>query len=276
MTRKLIALDLDGTTLNNQSQLSDLTVQTLRQAVSAGHIVSIVTGRPYRISQQYYDQLGLTSTMINFNGSLGHRPHQTWAQEYQYTIDRDIALDLLAHQQDLGIETIAAENKQHVWANHASDGTIDFFPQGLTSEQVLNKANLTTDPTALTLYFDEHHRQNLIDDLLSRYGDHIDLNVWGGSWPVLEVAHKGIEKATGLAFLAKTYQISRDDIIAFGDENNDRTMIDYAGWGVAMANGISDIKAIAQDVTTVDNDHDGVAHYLQDYLALPAALSKAE
>ena len=102
------------------------------------------------------------------------------------------------------------------------------------------------------------------------------MNVWGGRWPVLEVAHKGVEKATGLEFLAQTYRIDRNDIIAFGDEGNDHAMISYAGWGVAMANGIDDLKAIAQDVTSLDNDHDGLAHYLLDYLNLPVALAKAE
>ncbi|GEK27702.1 Cof-type HAD-IIB family hydrolase [Furfurilactobacillus siliginis] len=276
MQRKLIAIDLDGTTLNRQSQISDRTKQVLQQAVAAGHIVSIVTGRPYRISKQYYDQLGLKSAMINFNGSLGHLPHQEWAKEYQYTIDRDVALDLLAHQQALGIETIAAENKNHVWANHGSDGTIDFFPTVVAHDQLLNSDNLTSDPTALTVYFDESHRDQLIGDLTKRYGDHLDMNVWGGSWPVLELAHKGIEKATGVDFLAKTYQIDRSDIIAFGDEGNDRAMIDYAGWGVVMQNGIDSLKQMGQDVTALDNDHNGLAEYLSDYLELPQALAKAE
>lgn len=276
MQRKLIAIDLDGTTLNKQSQISDRTKQVLQQAVSAGHIVSIVTGRPYRISKQYYDQLGLHSAMINFNGSLGHLPHKEWSQEYQYTIDRDIALDLLAHQQTLGIETIAAENKNRVWANHGSDGTIDFFPSVVTHDQLLNSTNLTSDPTALTVYFDENHRDQLIGDLTKRYGNHLDMNVWGGSWPVLELAHKGIEKATGVEFLAKTYHIDRSDIIAFGDEGNDRAMIDYAGWGVVMQNGIDSLKAMSQDVTALDNDHNGLAEYLSDYLELPHALAKAE
>ncbi|MYV05084.1 Cof-type HAD-IIB family hydrolase [Furfurilactobacillus milii] len=276
MNRKLIAIDLDGTTLNNQSAISPFTKQVLQTAVASGHIVSIVTGRPYRISRQYYDELGLHSAMINFNGSLGHLPHHQWQHEYQYTIDRDIALDLLAHQSSLGIETIAAGNKTNVWANHASDGTIDFFPTILQPQQILNAQNLTTDPTALTLYFSEQHRDQLIHNITARYGDNIDMNVWGGRWPVLEVAHKGVEKATGLEFLAQTYHIDRNDIIAFGDEGNDHAMISYAGWGVAMANGIDDLKAIAQDVTPLDNDHDGLAHYLLDYLNLPVALAKAE
>lgn len=69
-------------------------------------------------------------------------------------------------------------------------------------------------------------------------------------------------------YVAKQYQINRSHIIAFGDEHNDLEMLDAAGRGVAMQNAIPDIKAIADDVTPVDNDHDGLAKYLQEYFKL--------
>ena len=81
MKRKLIAIDLDGTTLNSQSQISSKTKAVLNKAVKAGHVVSIVTGRPNRISEHFYDELGLKSPMINFNGAVGHLPHRAWDKE---------------------------------------------------------------------------------------------------------------------------------------------------------------------------------------------------
>lgn len=56
MSKKLIALDLDGTTLNSASLISERTVQVLQKARDKGHIVSIATGRPYRMSAHYYQQ----------------------------------------------------------------------------------------------------------------------------------------------------------------------------------------------------------------------------
>ena len=55
MEQKLIAIDLDGTTLNENSQITPKTKEVLTKATAAGHIVSIVTGRPNRISENYYD-----------------------------------------------------------------------------------------------------------------------------------------------------------------------------------------------------------------------------
>ena len=72
MERYLIALDLDGTTLNADGQLSAGTIAVLREAQAAGHLVVITTGRPDSISEHFYDDLQLHGPMINFNGALIH------------------------------------------------------------------------------------------------------------------------------------------------------------------------------------------------------------
>lgn len=268
MNQHLIAIDLDGTTLNNRSQLSQTTIKTLQQASHEGHIVSIVTGRPYRISANFYDQLSLKSPMVNFNGALAHIPHQQWKSEYQLNIDREIALDLLAQGPKLGIKTITAENKLHMWANQQSTVMPDFLPAKITKDEILNSINLTSNPTALTLQYDALKEQTLIKQINEKYGSLVDVRVWGGPYNILEVVSKGIQKARGVAYLAKQYNISQQNIIAFGDEDNDEEMLSYAGRGVAMQNAISSIKKIADDVTRDDNEHDGLAHYLTKYLKL--------
>ena len=96
MNKKLIALDLDGTTLNNRSEISVRTQNVLTTLRNAGHIVSIVTGRPYRNSKQFYTQLGMETPIVNFNGALCHLPNQlNWESQYHKTLDREIALDML-------------------------------------------------------------------------------------------------------------------------------------------------------------------------------------
>lgn len=208
MNQHLIAIDLDGTTLNNQSQLSQTTIKTLQQAARAGHIVSIVTGRPYRISANFYDQLALKSPMVNFNGALAHIPHQQWKSEYQLSIDREIALDLLAQSPQLGIKTITAENKLHMWANQQSTVMPDFLPAKITKDEILNAINLTSDPTALTLQYDASKEHVLIQKIKQKYGSMVDVRVWGGPYSILEVVAKGIQKARGVSYLAKQYNIT--------------------------------------------------------------------
>ena len=268
MEQKLIALDLDGTTLNNAAMISPKTQAVIRAARQAGHVVSIVTGRPNRLSAGIYDQLRLDGPMINFNGSLGHVPRQHWAGEYQYTFDKSVAFDLLAHRQELGINMIAAEGKDLFLAVKDHPVELGFFPSVLQSNQILNQKSLTQDPTSLTIAVDRAHQAQLLSYLQHHFGDQIDAAPWGGPNSVVELGAKGVQKATGVEVLADHYHIARKNIVAFGDEHNDAAMLDYAGWGVAMRNATDPIKHLANDVTPLDNDHDGLAAYLQDYLAL--------
>ncbi len=109
-------------------------------------------------------------------------------------------------------------------------------------------------------------KAGLIDFVQTQFGDQVEVSPWGGPHPIVEIATKGIHKSTGLKFLADYYGILQKDIIAFGDEGNDLTMMQYAGTGVAMKNAIDRIKDLADDVTDFTNDEDGVANYLQDHM----------
>ncbi len=75
---------------------------------------------------------------------------------------------------------------------------------------------------------------------------------------------KVCKRPLGLERLANYYHIDRQNVIAFGDEHNDNEMIEYAGTGVAMRNATDQLKAIADDVTDLNNDQDGMADYLSN------------
>lgn len=98
MNKKLIAIDLDGTTLNQDSLITTKTEQTLKKAIAAGHYVSIATGRPFRMSYQFYQQLELTTPMVNFNGALVHIPNQLWSGEKESQINREIAFEIVSQK----------------------------------------------------------------------------------------------------------------------------------------------------------------------------------
>lgn len=268
MNQKLITLDLDGTTLNSNSQLSSRTIKTINKASEAGHIVSIVTGRPYRMARDIYDQLGLNTPMANFNGALMHVPHQKWDGEYSRTINKAVVYDLLKHKADYGVQLLAVESKNAYLADHAAPASFDFFPHEISNEQILTEKTLRTNPTSITILVEPQSAQLVKNKLLHYYGEYISVGVWGGPQSVLEIVSKGIQKAKAVAYLAEYYSIDRKDIIAFGDEHNDAEMLEYVGRGVAMKNATSAIKSIANDITEFDNANDGVAKYLNAYLKL--------
>ncbi len=103
---------------------------------------------------------------------------------------------------------------------------------------------------------------------MSEFKDDIDVRTWGGPNAILEVVPKGVQKAIGVDIIARSLGIAQKDVIAFGDEHNDVELLDYAGWGVAMKNGTDQLKSYANDITERTNDEDGLADYLESYLAL--------
>ncbi|GAK30515.1 putative phosphatase [Weissella oryzae SG25] len=272
MRRKLIGIDLDYTTLNNAGEVSDKTRAVLQAAQAAGHIVSIVTGRPARLATGIYDYIGLKSPMINFNGGLGHKPHENWEYEYSKLINHDLAFDIFDQAADLGIDLLAAENKNHAWSATTGlrpVGELAFFPSDRDQLHQLNKQNLREDVNAIILHGENPVQMQAAQAFLqARYGNEaITVKTWGDQH-VVEVSAAGISKTTGLEYLRKHYDIDPDDVYAFGDEMNDFEMIEYAKHGIVMANGNPALKKIANDITEYSNEADGLARYLEQALAL--------
>ena len=269
MQQYLIAIDLDGTTLNNQSELTPYTIDVLRRVSDLGHLIVITTGRPFRNSHQYYEALGIESPMINLNGAYAHFPNKpTWAAAYEAELPLDAALKILEHQDELGVSLICAEGPNYVFASSYDLPDSPFFVIERDEITLMTEESLTFGPTSLSVFSSADDQQRIKETILRYYGDQIDVDIWGGSLPFLEVVQKGVNKAYGLKRVADFYHIPTSHIMAFGDQHNDLTMIAYAGHGVAMANAIEPLKAIANDVTGFSNDEDGLAKYLVNFFQL--------
>lgn len=269
LNKKLIAIDLDGTTLNQDSMITSKTKETLKKAINAGHHVSIATGRPFRMSHQFYQQLELTTPMVNFNGALVHIPNQHWDGERETLINREIAFEILSQKKQLNLDFIAAENRDTFFID-----SFDFFDEKIFAssrpgeKNLLSPKNLTTNPTSLLVRTDKRFAGAVSAELTRQFGSYVDVRTWGGPTVILEIVSKGIQKAKGVQEIANYLSIDQKDVIAFGDEHNDLELLDYAGWGVAMANGTDQLKGIANDVTPLSNQEDGLAVYLEKLLKL--------
>lgn len=267
MKRKLIAIDLDGTTLNDQSEITEQTKNVLMDLRRQGHIVSIVTGRPYRNSYYYYQDLQLDTPIVNFNGAWCHIPKDSdWSHAYHKTLSKELALSMLSLKEIPEVKLIAAESRDSVYVEGEYIPYHDFFPQGIHVSKQLRPEILLEDPTSVGVFTATREYQPMIEQkIVDRYKTSVEVRMWGGNAPCLEVVAAGVQKALGLERIADYYNIKREDILAFGDQENDYEMIQYAGHGVVMSNGIDRLKGIADDVTSKSNHDNGMAHYLNNY-----------
>lgn len=273
MVKKLIAIDLDGTTLNDESKISPETYQVIQELLTKGHIVSIATGRSYRKSHHLYNELRLNTPIVNYNGAWAHYPgNLNWKQGYHKTLDLDLAFSLLNLKQEPEINLIAAETTEKVFVDRTrKEYQSEYIPFQLMGEKLLpfTKEHLTENPTSVSVFTPiEENIPAVQDKIIKQYGNKIEVQTWGGRTPTLEIVSLGIQKAMGVERIADYYNIQRKDILAFGDEANDYEMIQYAGHGVVMKNGIDKLKNISDDITNYTNDENGLAEYLTTYFKL--------
>lgn len=271
MTKQhLIALDLDGTLLSDDKIISEKNKKALRMAMDDGHIVVIATGRPHRASIQYYHELGLKTPMVNFNGALIHHPEDNKWDVLHNPMPRRTALSIVQTCYDLDVQNVLAEVMDNVYLDKYDQDLIDIFYQTKDDTPFVIgslKSKLNEDPTSLLIHPKEEHITTLREHLDEFHAEVIEHRKWGAPWNVIEIVKKGINKAVGLRKIAHYYQIPEDRIIAFGDEDNDLEMIDYAGVGVAMGNAIDPLKSIAKHVTAT-NEESGIGVFLEEYLNL--------
>lgn len=269
--RHLIALDLDGTLLTEQKKISPFTKKVIQEAINEGHIVVIATGRPHRSSIMYYKELGLQTPMVNFNGALIHHPFDSNWDAIHSPLPNRSAKRIIQTCYDFEVENIFAEIQDNMYLDRHSDKIIDFFTEPGDKELITVgslKNQLTEDPTSLLIHPKEEHIDELRQYLSDEHASVIEHRKWGGvPWEIIEVVRKGVHKAVGLKKIAHYFHIPQENIIAFGDEDNDLEMIEYAGIGVAMGNAIVELKKIA-DHETSTNQEDGIGTFLADYLNL--------
>ena len=231
MTKKIIAVDLDGTLLNGESKLSDFTKKTIKEISKKGHQIIIATGRPYRMAKDFYRELELETPMINFNGSLTHLPGKVWKYEKCLTVDKKYLLDMVKN----------------------------FQP-----ENQFNSDLVTKDPNCILLQTRVSDKYALAEEMNSFYKHQLNINTWGGPLNILECTPKGVHKAFALEYLIDVMNVDRKNLIAFGDEHNDTEMLAFAGTGYAMKNANPALLPFADEQLPLTNEEDGVAHFLRE------------
>lgn len=267
MTKKIIAVDLDGTLLNGESKLSDFTKDTIKQISKKGHHVIIATGRPYRMAKDFYHQLELETPMINFNGSLTHLPGKVWEHEKCLTVNKKYLLDMVARKEEIEADFIAGEYRKKFYITAPDHEIADprlFGVENFQPENQFNSDLVTKDPNCILLQTRASDKYALAEEMSRFYQYQLNINTWGGPLNILECTPKGVHKAFALEYLLKVMNRDKQDLIAFGDEHNDTEMLSFAGKGYAMKNANPALLSFADDQLPLTNEEDGVAHFLRE------------
>jgi 5-amino-6-(5-phospho-D-ribitylamino)uracil phosphatase len=268
MKHYLIALDLDGTTLYDWQTLTDETIDTVKKIKDLGHRVVIATGRPYRSSKKFYDQLGLDTPIINYNGALIQHPFDKNFTEQEKYIPL-MAVNRIFDEMEEYIENAFCEHYEDIYLVKNNETILPLVhPEGGKIIEGIFKDTLQLNPNGFILVAkpgQHHHIENFIDE---HFKDQLGHRNWGGeSKQIIEVFSPETCKGIAIKYLADYYNIPIENTMAFGDGHNDTEMIREAGIGIAMENAVDEVKQVSDHIT-LSNKENGVAHFLKDFFNL--------
>jgi 5-amino-6-(5-phospho-D-ribitylamino)uracil phosphatase len=244
---KLIALDMDGTLLNEKGEVSDGNRKAVKEAIEAGIKVVLSTGRTRLTCRDHADSLELDSYLVTINGG------EIWGPDGSLVERNPVSAELISWMWDL-----SKEHKAGFWAVNSEKVYRDEMPEDLLSNEWLKFGFNIEDDAA---------RETVLQTLAERG----ELEITNSALTNIEVNALGVNKANGIKRVCELLGLTTDQVMAVGDSLNDISMIRECGWGVAMGNAQETVKEAA-DAVTAANTEDGVAAAIRKF-ALKKQLS---
>lgn len=248
MKRKLIAFDIDGTLLGTDKKALDSTREALVQLKEAGHLVTVATGRSRYLARDVIRDLDFENYIV-CNGSAAFLSHN---QVFKHLLDANELDRLVATANQQGIDTAFIEMDR---ARRLTSNNVGAMAQAMMSFGA-----------GVPEFDDQFPEEQEVYQALAFFGAEYQ-GQFEAAFPLfrfvrwhencVDVVPQNGSKAATIQFLAERVGIAPQDIIAFGDGNNDKEMLSQAGVGVAMGNAASDVQSQA-DMVTADCDHDGI------------------
>jgi Cof subfamily protein (haloacid dehalogenase superfamily) len=265
----LAAFDLDGTIVNEHFTISPRVMSALQAAKAAGVRVTIATGRPVSVTRPFARLIGVNAPVISLQGGL------------VYDLDREQALRAISLPHALACELIDVERAHPQWqvVAYLDDRMLltgrrypDAFYHSLLGDDLWLASDvcgaLDGREPGKVLYIIEPQDAPAIVALLQRLvGD--QATVVQSHARFVEVNPLEANKGAALAWLARYFDIPRGRVMAVGDQDNDTTMIAWAGVGVAMGNGSPAALAVA-DWIAPGIQEDGAAAAIERFVLRPS------
>lgn len=286
---RLAAIDLDGTMLNQYGLVTQRTKEAIKNAQESGIEVVIASGRPTDSVKTIAQEINSNKYFISGNGAI----------IYDITNDEIIYENTLKKQKVLDIIKICEENsiyyniytEKEILAKSLQCNVLYYYKENLNKDEknktqiniVENIYNyiLNRDEKVVKITICDNH-QVIFNSIMRKLKEISEIEVLEVSHmsrkiikqgtedvPIeyfyTEISAKNVDKWNAIEFLKEKMKIEKNEIIAIGDNMNDKTMIENAGLGIAMGESTPVIKEIA-DVVTDTNCNDGVAKVLEKIL----------
>lgn len=264
---KLVAIDVDGTLVNDDKKLTQRTIESIKKAVQKDTRIVISSARSFYRLKDYLEQLGLIKDnqyTISFNGAvIVENKSQKLLSSINFQEKEVLELIKMAKSFKTPISLYAmncliTEEIPEILKNNKHFSNVNFriskFKEMDFNKDSIYKIVFVNEPESIIKI-----KQELSKELYEKY------EITSSVPEYLEFVKKGITKSKAVDFICKRCSIQKSEVIAIGDADNDLEMINYAGLGVAMENATDSLKDKA-DYVTSSNNNEGVAKVIEKYI----------
>ena len=262
---KLIAMDMDGTLLNDEKKLTEENIKAIKQVKEKGIFTVISTGRPISGVKPYLNMFehGDIDFLVCNNGAVVYDVIQDKIIHEEHFKRSEIE-EIIQMADDLEISLHFLDSNQLITHNNPINKYIildaylsdmDIFtktPSALANHEHIHKALFTADSEMLN-----HKTQLLPQWFVEKY------NCVRSDEMYFEILKENVDKASGLKKIMRSLEIDRENVIAIGDQQNDIQMLNLSGLAIAMHNASPLVKEMA-DIICPDNNSSGVSQVLSD------------
>jgi Cof subfamily protein (haloacid dehalogenase superfamily) len=274
MDYKLVCIDMDGTLLNSRHKVTESTREILKKVHDKGVHIVISTGRMYTDAEYYSNLIGVKSPVIASNGAFIKEKHKT-EFIHKSVLDEKLCLEILKLSNKYKLSPMLCTPTKLYCSNLS---LLSFFIYGklrnimsrdIEMEFVVSKSGwnrvLQKEKNNIVKCEFINRNEDKIKKLRSELKSIKDIEIVSSSKHNIEITRKGISKGKAVEVLAQHLNLKRDEVITIGDSENDLSMIEYAGLGIAMGNAIEKVKQKANFITD-NNDNEGVAKALKKFI----------
>ncbi len=267
MPIKLLALDLDGTLFGDDLIITPRTRKAIADAQAAGIIVTIATGRMFRSARQIADDLKLTGPLICYQGALV-QDSTTEEVLLHKTVPIPIAREIVSTCTEMKLH-LNVYTDDNLYVSEITPGARFYakinmdLPMNVVGD-LKNWLDLEGrhEPTKLVIITEPDQTDSTLATFTELYGSRLQVTK---SHPrFTELTNNTSSKGRSLALLASRYNIPQAEVMAIGDGYNDMDMIQWAGWGVAMATAPQAVRDLARIVSPALSE-DGTADAIERY-----------
>ena len=265
MGKKIFFFDLDGTLLNKEKRITTMTLEALKKFTEAGNYFCINTGRAIDSAKAVYTGLGLDFKGSFLCGSNGTEIYSV--DEGRYLYKTGVPLELVPKILDLSDEYgvhCHTYNEDHIVSRHNGE-CMEYYRRVIKTPLIVTEDVLeyVKEPPSkmIAIELHDHDKQERFRLALQEMvGDRLTL-LYSNPY-YMEIFPSEAGKGSAVRRLADLLGVDIRDTYAAGDEQNDISMIQAAGTGIAMINGTDLVKESADLVTRLDNNNDGLAEFI--------------